>query len=451
MREELVEAERNLTISKELRERLLKFFGRHETDDLEILEEEIIEDEMGRQTSRKLINRYVRRTDKEVQEVRDEIQTVYKQLESLRHNIGQKVLGSQSSGIGSNYDGLFKEVHMKLNGVIGSKEIQNENLAGLHKEYADIMDKNIDLKNKRIETQNEVATLREFVINDRELKKRLDGASVKNRGKSSTSSGSNDIQRRITTLQKEKQDLERQLKTNYHRIRNLEEKIGSDPGKVDGLDRMIKRLENSMQQRNDLQNNMLRSASSNVKTIEFNSEVVGSSRDDDKVQDLLDQIERKEKEINSLLDLKDQSERKRRVTKRKNDLSYNLEIDISQMEKKVREAESTQDIAINETVSTRGIEIELRNKEAKIDDQDRIIESLNEQLQMLEQRLELGPGNGDYDEDDEREQERLEDTLQDLNRRIDSAKRHGDYRKIEQKKKQLREKEEYIIELERQL
>jgi chromosome segregation ATPase len=444
MREELRDAERMLQLAKETRDKLLRFFGKGESDDLEIEEEEIIEDEYGNIQRKTLLNRYVRRTDREVQEIRDENQTVFKRLETVRNQINQRLSNSRSQGIGLHFNDIFREIQTKLNGTIGSKEVQNETLKALNKEYINLVDKNIELKNHRIQVRNEIETVREFLNNDRELKRRLEESNLKSRGKSAgPGTQAVELQKRISNLQKEKQDLERQLKTNYHRIRNMEEKIGADPARIDALDRLIKRLENSLQSRNDAQNTLLRSANSNVRTIEIKSEAVGSIRDDNKVQELLDQIERKEKEINQLLDLQEQVERKRRIQKRKSELSYNLGKDIQEMEKKAKESNFTEQLG--------SIEIDISNKEYKISDQEKLIDQLQEQIDRLMARLE-GPGvGGDFDEDDEREYERLQSKLEDLNRKITAAKRSGNYQKIEQKKKVLREKEEYIEELQRQL
>lgn len=457
MREELEQAERDLIFARETRERLLKFFGKAESDDLEILEEEIIEDETGRMTSKRLINRYVRRTDREVQEVRDENHKIYRQLEGLKNEINSKIGGAQSKGIGTTLEELFRGVNMKLNGVTGSKEVQNETLKNLNEEYIDMVDKNLDLKKRKVETENEVSTLREFVNNDRELKTRLEAASLRGRAAPGVSSANQkaEIQKKITALNKEKMDLERQLKANLERMRTIEERLG-DSGRTNELDRMIKRLENSLKQRNDLQDNLIRNVSSNVHTIDVKTEVVGaglgSHKDDRRVQDLLDEIERKDKEINALLDLKEECDRKRRVQKRKNELMYNLTRDISELEKKAKEAEADCDKMKIDVKNNRNIDVELANKETKIADQEQLIEKLDIELDRLEQRAELGPGvEGIEDEDEERAIENLRAKLNDCNKRIEAARRNTDFKKLEQKKRILQEKEEYILELQRQL
>lgn len=450
LREELDQAERDLQIAKETKDRLLRFFGRSSKDDLEILEEEIIEDETGRISSKRLINRYVRRTDKEVQEIRDENQMLYKQLEGVRNEIKYKILGSQSKGIGTTFDELFRGVQMKLNGVIGAKEVQNENFRALNDDYIKEMDRNLDLRKKRVETENEVSTLREFIANDRELKARLEDASLRSRKNPSTPGSTKaEIQKRIGQLNKEKQELERQLNSNYSRIRQLEGRVGEDT-RANPLDRLVKRLEDTLRQRNDAQDNIIRSTSSNVHTIELQTEVVGNPRDDKRIEDLLDEIERKEKEINALLDLKEEADRKRRVMKKKNELSYNLSRDISEIEKKVRETESDIEKMKVDARHNRTIDVELANKEAKIHDQDQLIDTLNEEVEKLEQRYEHGPGAGIDEADDDREVDRLRSKLDDLNRRIDSAKRNRDYQKLEQRRRVLKEKEDYIAELQRQ-
>lgn len=450
MRDDLNQAERELMISRETRERLLKFFGRA-NDDLEILEEEIIEDSRGRMTSKKLINRYIRREDKEIQEVRDENLTVYKQLEGIKQEIHRKLTASQSSGLGIQFEDLFKGISMKINGVIGGKEIQNETLKGLNDEYLALVDKNLQLKMKRLETENEVATLREFISNDKELKLRLEEASLRAGKRGPTPSNPRlELQKKLSTLQKERQDLERQLKGNNDRIRAIEDRVGNS-GQTDALERLVKRLENNLVQRNDLHNDIVRSASSNVKTIDLDVEEVGNPRDDQKVADLLDEIQRKERDINALLDLKEEADRKRRVSKKKNELSYNLSKDIADMDKRVTEAENDNNRMMVDAKNNRNIDVELENKEIKIRDQEKLLDKLDEERAQLEDRLENGVSAQEFDQDEEVEIERLRSKLSDINRRIENARRSTDLKKAEQKKRLLQEKEEYIIELQRQL
>ena len=458
LKDELAASQRNLEIIREKREELLRFFGTNRIDDLEILEEEIEEDETGRQTSKRVLNRYIRRTDREVQEIRDENQSLYKELEGIRNDVKQKILLSQSKGIGSGFDDIFKGIQMKLNGVIGAKDVQNETYKTLNGDFIGETERNLDLKRKKIETENEVSTLREFIANDRELKMRLEDASVKSKNKGGLGSSTpvvqkNDMTKKIFNLAKEKQDLERQLKGNMDRIQAVEGRTDFDGGKIDGLDRLFTRFQNSLKQRNDLHSNILRSASSQVQTIDLKSSAkIGSSVDDKKVEDLLDTIESKEKEINNLLDLKEEAERKRRVVKKKNELSFNLNKDITEIEKKVKEVETERDRLKIDSKSGRNLDVELSNKEGRIDEQEQEIERLNSEIDKLTRRVESEPGPSvEIDDEAEREIEVLQRKLNDLNRLIDSSKRRGGDRDAERKRKSLREKEEYILELQRKL
>ena len=434
LREELAQAERDLVLARETRERLLEFFGRSQ-DDLEIVEEEIIEDETGRQTSKRLINRYIRREDKEIQGIRDENQTVYKQLDNIRRQISMRLLSAQSQGIGVNFEDLFQGINMKLNGVMGGKEIQTQTLKELQEEYLRLVDNNLELKKKKIDTENEVHTLKDFIANDKEFKLTLEDSGTGSRA-----------------LVSEKRDLERQYKANVDKIRQLEDTVGDQKGGQQ-IERMAKRLETNLKLRNDLHNDIMRSASSNVQTISLDAEAVGNPADDRKIEDLLDEIESKEKEINQLLELKEAADRKKRASKKKNELSYNLRQDINELERKVSEAYSERDRAAPDTGRDRNIDIELEKKEVKIQEHERTLEQLEREKARLEERLELGPGSqgAEPDEEVERTIEDLQARLNEMDKIINSSKRSKDFRRIQQKKKMLQEKEEYIAELQRQL
>ncbi|CAI2386920.1 unnamed protein product [Moneuplotes crassus] len=434
IREELTQTERDLLLAKETRERLLKFFGRSE-DDLEILEEEIIEDEHGRTTSKRLINRYIRREDKEIQEVRDENQTLYKELEALRRKVKLSLTASESKGLGRRFDTLFKEVNNRINSVSGSKEISNQNFRELQQDYLRLVEANMELKKKKIDTENEVKTLKDFISNDREFK-----LSLEDHGTSSK------------TLVKEKRDLERQYKTNLEKIKGLEGRVG-DNARVEQLDRMVKRLETNLRLRNDLHNGILRTASSNVQTIDLDLEAVGSSREDQRIQDLLDNIERTSKEINALTDLKESAAKKRRVNKRKNDLSYSLNKDISELQRKIKESESDRSRTGISTGRDPNLDRDIDRKERKIREQERIIDDIEAEKVRLQDRLSMGDAAfTTFDEEvNEREVESLKRELADINRQLDSKSRQSDVRKLQQKRKVLQEKEEYISELQRQL
>ena len=217
------------------------------------------------------------------------------------------------------------------------------------------------------------------------------------------------------------------------------------------MDRMIKRLETNLKLRNDLHNDILRTTSSNVQTISLDAETVGNPRDDQKIRDLLDDIERKEKEINALLDLKEAADRKRRVSKKKNELSYNIGKDISELERRVREAQSDQNRMLADSGRDRNVDIDLSKKERKIEEQEAILEQLEDEKIRLEERLEHGaePQGDGYDE--ERTIEELKGRLGEMNRKIESSKRKANARGLEKQRRILQEKEEYIVELERQL
>lgn len=457
LKDELAASQRNLEIVRAKREELLKFFGANRIDDLEILEEEIEEDETGRQTSKKVLNRYIRRADREVQEIRDENQTLYKELEGIRNEIKQKILLSQSKGIGSGYDNIFKGVQMKLNGVIGAKDVLNESYKSLNGDYINETERNLDLKRKKIETENEVSTLREFISNDRELKMRLEDASAKSKTKSgpvgAPSLQKNDITKKIFNLTKEKQDLERQFKANQDRIQSIEEKTNFDTGKIDGLGRLFSRFQNSLKQRNDMHSNILRSATSQVQTFDLKtSSRLGSTVDDKKVEDLLDAIESKEKEINSYLDLKEEVERKRRVVKKKNELSFNLNKDISDITKKVREVEAERDAVRLDSKSGRNLDVELSNKEDRIAEQEQEINRLNNEIERLTDSVENESAPRiEVDDDVEGEIEILQKKLNEMSILISSAGRRGGDRDLDRKRKLIGEKDEYILELQRRL
>lgn len=457
LRDELAASQRNLEIVRIKREELLKFFGTNRIDDLEILEEEIEEDETGRQTSKKVLNRYIRRADREVQEIRDENQTLYKELEGIRNEVKQKILLSQSKGIGSGYDNIFKGVQMKLNGVIGAKDVQNETYKTLYGDFIGETERNLDLKRKKIETENEVSTLREFIANDRELKIRLEDASTKSKSKSGTvgvpSLQKNDITKKIFNLTKERQDLERQYKNNQDRIQTIEGRTDFDNVKVDGLGRLFSRFQNSLKQRNDLHSNILRSATSQVQTIDLkSSSKLGSTAEDKKVEDLLDAIESKEKEINGLLDLKEEVDRKRRVIKKKNELSFNLNKDISEITKKVKDVEAERDALKLDSKSGRNLDVELTNKEARISEQEQEIDKLNSEIESLAYRVENESSpNFEINEDDEGEIEILQKKLNEMNSLISSSQRRGGERELDRKRKLVKEKDEYILELQRKL
>jgi len=180
MRDELTQVERDLGLARETKQRLLKFFGRN-VDDLEILEEEIIEDESGRMTSKRVINRYIRREDSEIQGFRDENQALYRELDNMRRQINLRLSASESGGLGLNFEELFKGINMKLNGVTGSKEIQNQTLKELQDEYLRLVEINLDMKKKKVDTENEVCTLKDFIANDKDFKLSLEDSGSSSR------------------------------------------------------------------------------------------------------------------------------------------------------------------------------------------------------------------------------------------------------------------------------
>lgn len=450
--EELRREEESLEQSRIRHDELLKFFGRGQTDDLEILEEEIEEDASGRMTSKRVINRYVRRTDKDIQVIRDENQGLFKELEGVRGNIKFKLLSAQSSGLGGNFDEMFRGIQLKLNGSTGGKEVSNESMKGLYEEFRRETDKNLNLSKKKIETENEVNTLREFVVNDRELKKKLEEAVLRSRKSgpaSSSSSARTDVQKNLYNLQRELADLQRQYQSNLDRISSLENKVEGGNEGLGGLDRLFNRYQNSIDQRNDLQSNVIRTIQTNVHTVDVKGAKVGNPADDQKVMDLLDKIEAKEKEINTLLDLKEEADRKRRVSKKKNELSYNLNRDISELEKKVVELERDSDQLKIDAKNNRNLDVELENKETRIQQQEDEVDRFREQIEELNQRLirEGGGDAGGLDPEDEREIETLRSQLNQINRSLDSAKRTTNVRDLERKQRTLQDKEEYIQQL----
>jgi DNA repair exonuclease SbcCD ATPase subunit len=450
--EELRREEDSLNGSRLRHDELLKFFGKGVTDDLEILEEEIEEDASGRMTSKRLVNRYVRRTDIDIQEIRDENQGIHKELEGVRNEIKFKLLSSQSNGLGSNFDEMFRNIQLKLNGATGSKELSNESLKSLNDEFRKETDKNLNLRKKKIETENEVNTLREFVVNDRELKKRLEEAALKSRKSGPSTGASNarsDTQKTLYNLQRELADLQRSYQSNLDRIKSLENKVEGGNEGLGGLDRLFNRYQNSISQRNDLQSNVIRTVQTNVHTVDVKGAKVGNPADDQRILDLLDKIEAKEKEINTLLDLKEEVDRKRRVSKKKSELSYNLNKDISEIEKRVTELERDSDELKIDAKNNRNLDVELANKDARIQQQEDEIDRLRDQIEELNDRL-MREGDEDgsgLDPEDEREIDAMRSELNQINRRLDLAKRTGSSRDLDRKKRTLQEKEEYIQQL----
>ena len=455
LEDELAHDDEALHHAKLRHEELLKFFGRSDGDDLEILEEEIEEDASGNVTNKKLINRYVRRTDKDIQEIRDQNQSLFKELQGIRSEIRHKLLGSQSSGIGSGLDGVFSNVQMKLNGATGAMDVANEGHKALLQDYNRETQKGINLNKKKIETENEVITLREFVANDRELKKRLEDASARSRkpgAKPSSRVSLSDAQKTLYNLQREKTDLDRQYKSNLDRIKSLENSAGKSGEGLGGLDRLFKRYQNSINQRNDLQSNLVRSIQANVHTVDVKNAQVGNPADDKRVLDLIDKVESKEKEVNGMLDLKEDADRKRRVNKKKNELSFNLNKDISELDKKVNDIYRDSEQLKIDAKNNRNLDVELDNKEARIQQQEEEIDDLKNQIDELNNRLSLeaGPDSMHMD-DNEHEIQSLQATLQKLDRKIDSAHRSGNNRDLERKEKVLNDKDKYIQSLLRKL